>query len=205
MRLLVGLCALLALSVGVATAKTNNGNAPECKKGGWKTWYRADGTAFKNQGQCIAYVNHGGVLTRLPDLVLIPSCTQKGTAVGCVFQTKNIGQGSVTSPVEMKARLEWPSTVPGFPIASSGHQASCLGPAANNDLDANGAGHYSYAEAVCDGTFAAGTLLGFDVGVDVINITESGLIVTVTASVDPGNTVAESNETNNTFSQTFIT
>jgi predicted extracellular nuclease len=31
----------------------------DCKKGGWKDLTRADGTPFKNQGQCIRYVNTG--------------------------------------------------------------------------------------------------------------------------------------------------
>lgn len=31
----------------------------ECKNGGWKLLFRADGTAFKNQGDCIQYVNTG--------------------------------------------------------------------------------------------------------------------------------------------------
>jgi hypothetical protein len=31
----------------------------DCKKGGWKNLFRADGTPFKNQGKCIQYVNTG--------------------------------------------------------------------------------------------------------------------------------------------------
>jgi len=31
----------------------------ECKKGGWQTMRRADGTPFKNQGDCVSYVNTG--------------------------------------------------------------------------------------------------------------------------------------------------
>jgi hypothetical protein len=37
----------------VATAKD------QCKNGGWQTVKRADGTSFKNQGDCIQYVNNG--------------------------------------------------------------------------------------------------------------------------------------------------
>lgn len=32
---------------------------PECKKGGWQTMSRADGSPFKNQGDCVSYVNTG--------------------------------------------------------------------------------------------------------------------------------------------------
>jgi hypothetical protein len=31
----------------------------ECKKGGWQTMRRADGSEFKNQGDCVSYVNTG--------------------------------------------------------------------------------------------------------------------------------------------------
>jgi hypothetical protein len=34
-------------------------NKNDCKKGGWKSVFRANGTPFKNQGDCIQYVNTG--------------------------------------------------------------------------------------------------------------------------------------------------
>ena len=34
-------------------------NKDECKDGGWMNVYRADGSPFKNQGDCIQYVNTG--------------------------------------------------------------------------------------------------------------------------------------------------
>jgi hypothetical protein len=34
-------------------------NKDDCKKGGWQSLSRADGTFFKNQGDCIQYVNTG--------------------------------------------------------------------------------------------------------------------------------------------------
>jgi hypothetical protein len=41
----------------------SNANVPDdkddCKKGGWQTRTRADGSRFKNQGDCIQYVNTG--------------------------------------------------------------------------------------------------------------------------------------------------
>jgi hypothetical protein len=33
--------------------------AGQCKNGGWQTQFRADGSTFKNQGDCIQYVNTG--------------------------------------------------------------------------------------------------------------------------------------------------
>jgi hypothetical protein len=38
-----------------AVAKTKD----DCKNGGWQSVFRADGSAFKNQGDCIQYVNTG--------------------------------------------------------------------------------------------------------------------------------------------------
>jgi len=34
-------------------------SADQCKKGGWATLVRADGTTFKNQGDCVSYVKTG--------------------------------------------------------------------------------------------------------------------------------------------------
>ena len=36
-----------------------HGKKDECKKGGWATMSRADGSSFKNQGDCIQWVNTG--------------------------------------------------------------------------------------------------------------------------------------------------
>jgi len=41
------------VAAGVAT------NKDQCKKGGWADLTRADGSSFKNQGDCIQYVNTG--------------------------------------------------------------------------------------------------------------------------------------------------
>ena len=34
-------------------------DAGSCKSGGWQELFRRDQTAFKNQGDCIQYVNTG--------------------------------------------------------------------------------------------------------------------------------------------------
>ena len=34
-------------------------NADDCHDGGWQTKFRADGSTFKNQGDCLQYVNTG--------------------------------------------------------------------------------------------------------------------------------------------------
>jgi hypothetical protein len=45
---------------GVAAVVTSTPRTTEdCKKGGWRSFRRADGTSFKNQGSCVSYVNTG--------------------------------------------------------------------------------------------------------------------------------------------------
>lgn len=34
-------------------------NKDQCKNGGWQTYKRADGSSFKNQGDCVSYTNNG--------------------------------------------------------------------------------------------------------------------------------------------------
>jgi hypothetical protein len=43
-------------SVGCASVATNK---DQCKDGGWMTYRRANGTAFKNQGDCVSYTVNG--------------------------------------------------------------------------------------------------------------------------------------------------
>ena len=44
---------------GVGNACDIPANAAECKNGGWMTSVRPDGTVFKNQGDCMQFVNTG--------------------------------------------------------------------------------------------------------------------------------------------------
>src|SRR5262249_24765516 len=65
MRLLLLLVAALALSIGAGTASAGGGNsdaAQPCQKGGWQNLMREDGTGFKNEGDCVSYAAHGGML-----------------------------------------------------------------------------------------------------------------------------------------------
>jgi len=68
MRLRIALfcCVVLALTVGVAVALGGDGGnaaaAKGCQKDGWKELARSDGSAFKNQGDCVFYAAQGGTL-----------------------------------------------------------------------------------------------------------------------------------------------
>ena len=46
-------------NVHLGEQQAARGNKDDCKKGGWMTMTRADGSSFKNQGDCIQYVNTG--------------------------------------------------------------------------------------------------------------------------------------------------
>ena len=45
----------MLLSIPLPVAATKDG----CEADGWQDRFRADGTPFKNQGDCIQYVNTG--------------------------------------------------------------------------------------------------------------------------------------------------
>jgi hypothetical protein len=65
MRLILVLCAGLALTVGMTTASAGGGNsdaAKACQQGGWQNLAREDGTEFENTGDCVSYAAQGGTL-----------------------------------------------------------------------------------------------------------------------------------------------
>jgi hypothetical protein len=55
----------LVLGIGAATASDgggNSANAKLCQNNGWTELLRSDGTAFRNQGDCVSYGAQGGTL-----------------------------------------------------------------------------------------------------------------------------------------------
>jgi len=50
---------LIAPPLGGACGGVEATTANQCKNNGWKSVFRADGTSFKNQGDCMQYVNTG--------------------------------------------------------------------------------------------------------------------------------------------------
>src|SRR5262249_44407055 len=65
LRMILVLCAALALTVGVSPVSAGGGNsdaATACQQGGWQNLMREDGTGFKNDGDCVSYAAHGGKL-----------------------------------------------------------------------------------------------------------------------------------------------
>jgi len=54
-----GIWTVSNVQLGQGEAATVATSKDECKKGGWADLTRADGSSFKNQGDCIQYVNTG--------------------------------------------------------------------------------------------------------------------------------------------------
>jgi hypothetical protein len=71
-RTVLAPCAVLALSVGVATATARNDsrgnsvNAKLCQKNGWQNLFRTDGTGFTSQDDCVSYGAQGGTILTSP-------------------------------------------------------------------------------------------------------------------------------------------
>src|SRR5262245_42529204 len=57
------LAGVVAAGVMAATALAVGGSANVDLCRDWRTLYRADGTTFKNQGDCVSHVGQGGVAT----------------------------------------------------------------------------------------------------------------------------------------------
>ena len=56
----------------------NSASAHACQKGGWANLQGADGTLFKNAGDCTSYAAQGGTLVPIPRLPVIISFTLQG-------------------------------------------------------------------------------------------------------------------------------
>jgi hypothetical protein len=87
MRLVLALCAVFALTVGVAAATADQGgnsaNAQACQQGGWMNLQGSDGTQFANQGQCVSFGAQGGTIVPIPPSVVTVSVTPNATLGFC--------------------------------------------------------------------------------------------------------------------------
>lgn len=57
-----------------------------CKKGGWKTVEKENGSRFKNQGRCVSYLVRGGTVTPIEPAVTI-EFVASGTVLGACDAT----------------------------------------------------------------------------------------------------------------------
>lgn len=219
-RMVVALCAVLALAAGVATARAGNGgnsaDAKKCQKGGWKSLVRSDRTPFANEGDCVSYAAKGGTLVGLPDLILDVTCTPATPATfngsaSCTFKVKNIGGSPVSGTIKLQATVDIFTSLASLPIGTfltqfvsssdcgSGSAASTPSPSVDSTRFTGSA----VLSCVVNAPLAPGSTSTFNLGVSGGRADTSGFTTTITATVDPDNTIAESNETNNTSSQTY--
>jgi len=196
----------VALAVGVASATAagggNSANAKLCQKNGWQTSAMSNGGGFANQDACVSYAAKGGTFGAPgPDLkVYLVSCALTGNDVACSFRVENVGPGTVTGEVRVRARFSYTTT-------STDEQVPSAAAAGCDFASASGDGHppdiSSEAAAGCPVTGAGVTVFNDLIIAVGQNDIPAGVTVTVTAQADPDNTIVEFNETNNTYTQTF--
>ena len=56
---------VLALASPARAAVGNSANAKACQNNGWNTLLTSEGTAFKNQGDCVSYGAQGGTYLKI--------------------------------------------------------------------------------------------------------------------------------------------
>jgi hypothetical protein len=55
---------VFAVTAAAASAGNGNSEAKPCRKNGWTSLMRSDGTSFAGQGACISFAAHGGTIIR---------------------------------------------------------------------------------------------------------------------------------------------
>ena len=157
-RIVLFLCAALALTVGVATA-TAGGNSPNaklCQKNGWMNYQGSDGTQFTSEEQCVAFAAQGvGSIVPPPPTV----------DLGLSFVTPSTLPGpSLASPSGDVVLHNYSATGETYSVSIDFHSASWqvkpgAGSSCFNMPTSDGFDH----SWLCSGTIAAGasvTLLG---------------------------------------------
>jgi hypothetical protein len=134
-RTLSVLVALLVLSLAAARAALSPGPAiaqapdptDQCKHGGFATFLDpSTGQPFRNQGQCVSFVNHGGTLVPIPTTPTITTYTSAAAFSAAVgpqttidFENQPRDASSCPQPPQ-PALLTNPLTINGVMFASPG-------------------------------------------------------------------------------------
>ena len=180
-------------------------NVNDCLHGGYVKYSTTSGKAFNSELGCVIYALFGGVLVplpQLPDFVLIPSCTGATGSENCTFTVQNLGAGPGTGNLVLDATMT--STSQTLISAETVSSSADCQPTTTADNTANSNIDPWTATASCTDTFApSSTPIPLTVGADSGSST-TGVTVTITATVNPGHTIAESNYANDSFSQTFV-
>ena len=195
-------------STGSETANVQRfiANVNDCLHGGYVNYSTSSGKTFGNELGCVIYALFGGTLVPLlPDFVyLIVHQRRRVRNVQSSFSVENLGASPGTGNLVLDATLTSPQPLTGGPVSSA--SADCQpSQTAQNVANANVDGNAGTetATASCTTTFPPGaTPIPLTVGVD--SGSASGQSVTITATVNPGHTMAESNYANDSFSETFV-
>lgn len=98
LRPMLVLCAVLALSIGVATASGGNYYSKLCQKGGWQFLTKANGSPFSSEAECVYYAKNGAT-------VLKGTSWQACESYGGLFSTDP--KSSVFAPEYKGKRILW--------------------------------------------------------------------------------------------------
>jgi hypothetical protein len=193
---------IIPAAAGAAPGGGNSQYAQACQKGGYENFTRTDGSTFANTGDCASYAAGGGTLVpvvRLPDLLPTVACVTDPTlwsGVRCTFTIVNVGTVATTGPVRLQVALAPPAGTTLLAAYIDFH-STCDTPNFVYTFETEGDHAGLTGDATCDGTIAPGDAASFTV-VLAAGTGIPGVPLTITATADPGNTIAESNEGNNT-------
>ena len=84
---------------GQGKGGVNHDAMAACKNGGWSELQREDGTRFSNQGRCVSYAVHGGVVVPVVPTVTITFVASAETADACDATGTLVDFGPATSYV----------------------------------------------------------------------------------------------------------
>jgi hypothetical protein len=98
-----------------------------CKKGGWRTVEKEDGTRFRNQGRCVRYLVRGGTVTPIEPAVTI-EFVASGTVQGACDATGVVADLAAdrTLPGELVVGDAPPTAIP-VTTDASGEGTASLG------------------------------------------------------------------------------
>lgn len=208
-RMWVGLFAALALvfSTGIVSPPAlaqdpgNSGAAHACQQGGYQDLRRADGTSFKNAGDCVSYAAQGGSLLAPPDLTTSKTCAPTSIASGgTVTCTITVTNAAGAAPALVSAgTLLVRDTITG----TASTVTTITGTSAPSGYNCVNAGVISGSIIVNCSATSAGSIPGsatrvFTVTATITNLASTAQTVTDTAAADPNSAITESNEGNNT-------
>jgi hypothetical protein len=193
---------LAALTVGVATAPAGGGNsaaADLCQKDGWRTWSTTGGGAFANQGACVSYAAHGGLLaTFTTSTTSHETRTRVDLPAITLYSTRIIGLSTLSGTHhDYTNKLVYDSTVPAEPSSAEvGNAFDSARAAIATDLSVADHGQILFAGPVLtDQSESSSTV---SVG-DVVNHVET-TTPTTTTSTGP----VTVNINTNTHTETFV-